>query len=291
MEGQMGNVISWAKNELELAGYFETDGLYGDLLGNAVLGMIEHFAEQGHSGMSANAAAAIFDRLVHHLPLTPLTGADDEWVEIAEDGDGSVTLQNKRCSSVFKIINRTETGAVGEHFEAYDQDGYVFQSREDGSRFTSVESRKPIEFPYTPTAPVVLWEDSKEPVDAPGLTFAAYQEQAISTAVYAEKIAKEHAEMPALALRLFRLMYVALGLAGEGGEFADCMKKVIRDDGGTIDAVRLDKLKKELGDCLWYIANAAQELGISMEDIARTNNAKLQGRQERGTLCGDGALR
>jgi NTP pyrophosphatase (non-canonical NTP hydrolase) len=47
-------------------------------------------------------------------------------------------------------------------------------------------------------------------------------------------------------------------------------------------------LKAELGDVLWYIAQVATELELSLEEIAEHNIAKLYDRLERGKIQGDG---
>ena len=47
-------------------------------------------------------------------------------------------------------------------------------------------------------------------------------------------------------------------------------------------------LKAELGDVLWYIAQVATELGLSLDEIAEYNIAKLYDRLERGKIRGDG---
>ena len=47
-------------------------------------------------------------------------------------------------------------------------------------------------------------------------------------------------------------------------------------------------IAKELGDCLWYFAQLATDLGVSLDVIARGNIAKLSSRKERGVLGGSG---
>jgi len=83
-------------------------------------------------------------------------------------------------------------------------------------------------------------------------------------------------------------IYPTLGLAGEAGEVAEKIKKVIRDKGGKIDDETREAIKKELGDVLWYMAQLATELKIPLEDVATGNLAKLYDRMERGKLSGDG---
>lgn len=79
-----------------------------------------------------------------------------------------------------------------------------------------------------------------------------------------------------------------LGLAGEAGETADKIKKLIRDKSGEADAEDVDSIKKELGDVLWYIANIARYLEVSLEDVAQTNIEKLSSRKARQKLHGSG---
>ena len=83
-------------------------------------------------------------------------------------------------------------------------------------------------------------------------------------------------------------IYPTLGLAGEAGEVAEKIKKVLRDKGGKIDDETREAIKKELGDVLWYVSQIATELNISLEEIASGNIVKLYDRMERGKLSGDG---
>jgi hypothetical protein len=130
----MSNLTEFARSELERAGMFDKDSDYGGMLGEAVLKMVEQFAEEGHSGFSASMAIALFEKVARFEPLTPLTGEDKEWTEV---GDG--VFQNRRCSHVFK-----ENGA------AYDIEGVIF-CEPGGACFTSRDSRVPVIFPYVPT--------------------------------------------------------------------------------------------------------------------------------------------
>ena len=83
-------------------------------------------------------------------------------------------------------------------------------------------------------------------------------------------------------------IYPTLGLAGEAGEVAEKVKKVIRDKKGVFDDESKKGLKKELGDVLWYISNICTEFNFSLDDIALQNLEKLKLRAAKGTISGSG---
>ena len=79
-----------------------------------------------------------------------------------------------------------------------------------------------------------------------------------------------------------------LGLAGEAGETADKVKKIIRDKGGYASEEDRASLVKELGDVLWYVANLARYLDVPLSEVAKGNIEKLSSRKKRGKLHGAG---
>jgi NTP pyrophosphatase (non-canonical NTP hydrolase) len=87
------------------------------------------------------------------------------------------------------------------------------------------------------------------------------------------------------------LSYVALGLAGEAGEVANQVKKIARDDSGTVNPEREAKLLSELGDVWWYWMRVCVELGANPQSVIAMNLSKLAQRKETGTLHGDGEQR
>lgn len=102
------------------------------------------------------------------------------------------------------------------------------------------------------------------------------------------------------------LDHFVMGLAEEAGEVAGVMKRFHRGDEkyrnimglGPIpkrDYVRTlmtdlakEKLKAEAGDVLWYIAMIADELEITLEEIAQYNIDKLADRANRKVITGEG---
>ena len=75
-----------------------------------------------------------------------------------------------------------------------------------------------------------------------------------------------------------RIMVAALGLAGEAGEFANLVKNMTAH-GHSFDS---QALKDELGDVLWYLAEAATASGLDLNEIAQENVEKLLKRYPEG---------
>jgi len=84
------------------------------------------------------------------------------------------------------------------------------------------------------------------------------------------------------------LVYTILGLAGEAGEVANQVKKILRDDDGVLTDERKAKLVDEMSDVCWYAAMACDELGVDLGDVMTANLSKLASRAERGTIQGSG---
>lgn len=95
--------------------------------------------------------------------------------------------------------------------------------------------------------------------------FNEYQHQAMRTA---------NKDLPADE----KLLNAVMGMCGEAGEAIDLLKKH-RAQGAALD---IDRLAKEVGDCLWYIAEFAEASGISLAEIAQRNIAKLKARYPEG---------
>lgn len=83
-------------------------------------------------------------------------------------------------------------------------------------------------------------------------------------------------------------VYPTLGLAGETGEVAEKIKKIIRDNGGVVSEERKEELKKEIGDVLWYLSMLCTELRLEFGSVAKHNIEKLTDRWKRGVIQGSG---
>jgi NTP pyrophosphatase (non-canonical NTP hydrolase) len=75
-----------------------------------------------------------------------------------------------------------------------------------------------------------------------------------------------------------RLNNAILGLCGETGELANVWKKSLYH-GHTL---RGEDLVQEIGDILWYVAQAADAIGADLEEVAQRNIEKLRSRYPEG---------
>ncbi len=84
-------------------------------------------------------------------------------------------------------------------------------------------------------------------------------------------------------------LFLAIGIAGEAGEILEKLKKHIRKHGASpIPPDLKEQLKAEMGDVLWYLAELASALDLSLTEVAKTNIKKLNSRKKRGVLMGEG---
>ena len=78
-----------------------------------------------------------------------------------------------------------------------------------------------------------------------------------------------------------RTLTAAIGLASEAGEFSEIVKKIVFQ-GKPFDDETKEHMKKELGDCLWYIAQSCMALDLSFDDLFNSNIEKLSSRYPGG---------
>jgi NTP pyrophosphatase (non-canonical NTP hydrolase) len=80
-----------------------------------------------------------------------------------------------------------------------------------------------------------------------------------------------------------RLMTAAFGMSAEAGEFTEIVKKIILQ-GKPYNDANIEHLKVELGDVLWYAAQACMALDISFEEVMERNYLKLSARYPEGAF-------
>ena len=80
-----------------------------------------------------------------------------------------------------------------------------------------------------------------------------------------------------------RLLTAALGICAEGGEFTEVVKKIVFQ-GKPVNEENLFHMKRELGDIMWYMAQACMALNTNFNEILEMNVDKLSSRYPDGTF-------
>ena len=78
-----------------------------------------------------------------------------------------------------------------------------------------------------------------------------------------------------------RLLTASVGMCAEAGEFTEVVKKIVFQ-GKPVNEENLFHLKRELGDIMWYVAQACIGLGTSLDEIMEMNVDKLKARYPGG---------
>ena len=78
-----------------------------------------------------------------------------------------------------------------------------------------------------------------------------------------------------------RLLTASVGMCAEAGEFTEIVKKIIFQ-GKPVTEENMFHMKRELGDIMWYVAQACMGLNISLDDIIEMNVDKLKSRYPGG---------
>ena len=148
----MSNLLKHAERELKFIGYDGKDE-YNNMAKAAIMELLTTFANQGHSGFSANYIVTLFNKLAKCETLSPLTGNDDEWNDVS-DMSGEMLFQNNRDSRVFK-------DATGTYFiEA------IIWNESGESSYTNKDSKRYIKsFPFTPKTFYVKVDKDGDVVD------------------------------------------------------------------------------------------------------------------------------
>jgi len=160
----MTNTYKHAKRELEILTKFckeqDNDTPIIKPFEKEILALCEKFGKSGQSGGSAPMTAIAISKAIEHLllqePICPITGMDEEWVDVTDEmlekGSTETIYQNSRHHAVFK------GGSKGE--KPYYLDAVVFKD-ENGNTFTNMKGVKMangkrltswqrIKFPFTP---------------------------------------------------------------------------------------------------------------------------------------------
>lgn len=153
MEQDKNPMVEHALRELEIMGIEDNgdDSVVETVLHRQIVETVTAFSNTNIAGFTANVATKLLFQLLRSLPLTPLTGEADEWIDHTEANKGLPLFQNKRYKQVWK--NSTEAWDL----EAYIQwEWYTDDAGNQQKKFyVTPESKKVITFPYMPNPQMV----------------------------------------------------------------------------------------------------------------------------------------
>ena len=92
---------------------------------------------------------------------------------------------------------------------------------------------------------------------------------------------EKKAAIDGIQLNIPLLLTASIGLASEGGEFSEIVKKMVFQ-GKPFNEENRFHLKRELGDNIWYWTNACRALGYDPNDVIAENVGKLEARYPGG---------
>ena len=158
----MTNTYSFARQELDILETTVPDAIITPFA-KEILALCEAFGKSGQSGGSAPMTASAISQAVKHLmlqePICPITGVDEEWVNIRDVSDeDEMMYQNKRCSALFKSKSG-KCWYVDAIVKKVVQTGHCFTgsfwlSKEDflaGDKTKKIGSAQYVKsFPFTP---------------------------------------------------------------------------------------------------------------------------------------------
>ena len=150
----MSNLLKHADRELKFIGYDGKDE-YNNMAKAAIMELLTTFANQGHSGFSANYIVNLFNKLAKYETLSPLTGNDDEWGNVSDmSGDRKTLFQNNRDGRVFK----NDDGAFFTEAIIWTESGESSYTNKDSNRYIK-------SFPFTPKTFYVKVDKDKNIID------------------------------------------------------------------------------------------------------------------------------
>jgi len=143
----------YAKRELDILGFTAEQDANMNFIRDRILTIIDDLEAEKIDEKEADFVVSSLYRSQKFMPLSALTGEDDEWIPLEEeekDSSEGVVYQNLRCPKVFKEADG----------KAYNIEGIIFyEDDENGDRhyFTDYYSWVEVEFPYeVPPIPKIM---------------------------------------------------------------------------------------------------------------------------------------
>jgi len=96
-------------------------------------------------------------------------------------------------------------------------------------------------------------------------------------------LADRMVELDKKGANIERLLTAGVGINAEGGEFLEIIKKMIFQ-GKPFNADNREHMIIELGDLMWYVAQACMALEVSFDEVVARNVTKLEKRYPGGSF-------
>mgnify|MGYP001159597645 FL=1 len=100
---------------------------------------------------------------------------------------------------------------------------------------------------------------------------------------YTDSFIERIGELQEQGVDVQRLLTAGVGIGAEGGEFTEIVKKICFQ-GKPYNEANREHMIVELGDVMWYVAQACMALGVSLDDIIIRNVNKLSARYPEGAF-------
>ena len=142
-----------------------------------------------------------------------------------------------------------------------------------------VQSQPPVTITPEVPAPVKSRVDNPKWTEYTQFVDAVTSNESKNGAQFISRIA----QLQGSGCNIERLLTAAVGISAEGGEFMEIVKK-IAFQGKPYDEANINHLRVELGDVLWYVAQACIALDVSLDDVIGQNITKLAARYPNGTF-------
>lgn len=148
--------MEFVNGELDRLAESAADKEQMEKIREAIIPLCEQFEDMCNgriNGAKSKIVLRLFAKLASWVPLTALTGEDDEWEKVSRfTEENGILYQNKRCPHVYKRTDGT----------CFDANGIVF-SYDGRVWIRTKESNKDISFPYeVPVSPVRVRLDEEE---------------------------------------------------------------------------------------------------------------------------------
>ena len=98
-EKKDSGLVRFAKDEFKILGWDKSEDKMQKEVCNDIIELLSVLSKQGHSGFSIGYVLNLFNKLANYIPISPLTGNDDEWIDVSDNG---TMYHNRRCPFVFK---------------------------------------------------------------------------------------------------------------------------------------------------------------------------------------------